>query len=243
VKHLIRTTALTAIAACIAGPSLAGQNDWDFRAFVYLWAPELGGTTVTGESMTVSFSDLLSNLDFGLMGALEANNGPISLLGDFQYLDLSANQGSAVGPGIPANADADVSGVVFTVSVGYDFRHAQEGQLVGFGGLRYLDMDVTANLAVGNGSQRVSGSISNTDAIVGVRGVFPLADRWAVSFITDVGGGDSDLTWQAGVTFDYQINNWNLSFGYRHIDWKIENSDVVSDLSFSGPIIGAKFSF
>ncbi len=242
-KQLISTTALTAIVTCIAGPSLAEQNNWDFRAFIYLWAPELGGTTVTGESMTVSFSDLLDNLDFGLMGALEANNGPISVLGDFQYLDVSADQNSAVGPGIPASADAEVTGFVFTGSVGYDFRHTQDGQLVGFGGFRYLDMDTTANLAVGNGSQRVFGSISNTDAIVGLRGVFPLADRWAFSFITDVGGGDSDLTWQAGVTFDYQINNWNLSFGYRHLDWNIGDSNVVSDLSFSGPIVGAKLSF
>lgn len=104
-------------------------------------------------------------------------------------------------------------------------------------------MDVTANLAVGGGSQRVSGSISNTDAILGLRGAFPLADRWAVSFVTDIGAGESDLTWQAGVTFDYQINNWALSFGYRHLDWNIGNSNVVSDLSFSGPIIGAKISF
>lgn len=226
-----------------AGPSRADQESWDFRAFIYLWAPELSGTTVTGQSASVSFSDILDNLDFGLMGALEANKGPISILGDFQYLDLSADQDAAVGPGIPATADADVNGFVFTGSVGYDFRHIQDGQLVGYGGLRYLDMDTTANLAIGNGSQRVEGSISNLDAIVGVRGVQPLADRWALSFVADIGGGDSDLTWQAGVTFDYRINNWDLSFGYRHLDWNIGSSDVLSDLSFSGPIIGAKFKF
>lgn len=227
----------------LAGPSLADENNWDFRAFIYLWAPELGGTTVTEQSLTISFSDILDNLDFGLMGALEANKGPISILGDFQYLDLGADQDAAVGPGIPATADADVTGFVFTGSVGYDFRYNQDGQLVGFGGFRFLDMDTTANLAVANGSQRVEGSISNLDAIAGVRGVQPLADRWALSFVADIGGGDSDLTWQAGVTFDYRINNWDLSFGYRHLDWNIGNSDVVSDLSFSGPIIGAKFKF
>ena len=234
---------LTAALTTASSAVFAEQNTWDFRAFIYLWAPELGGTTVTGQSMTLSFSDLVDNLDFGLMGAVEANKGPISILGDFQYLDLSSDQNATLGPGIPATADADVTGFVFTGSLGYDFKHTQLGQLVGYGGFRYLDMDTTANVSVGGSSQRISGSISNTDAIIGVRGVQPLADKWALSFIADVGTGDSDLTWQAGLTFDYRINNWDLSFGYRHLEWDIDNSDVVSDLSFSGPIIGAKIAF
>ncbi len=238
-----KTTALASALAFSGTAAFAEQGTWDFRAFIYLWAPELSGTTVTGQDMTLSFSDLVENLDFGLMGALEANKGPISILGDFQYLDLSSDQNAAVGPGIPATADASVTGFVFSGSAGYDFKHTQPGQLVGYGGFRYLDLDTTANLAVGAGSQRVSGSISNLDAVFGVRGVQPLADKWALSFIADVGTGDSDLTWQAGVTFDYQINNWYLSFGYRHLAWDIGNSDVVSDLSFSGPIVGAKISF
>ncbi|NOD78497.1 MULTISPECIES: hypothetical protein [unclassified Ruegeria] len=242
-RNITTTTALATALAFVGTATFAEQDKWDFRAFIYLWAPELSGTTVTGQDMTLSFSDLLDNLDFGLMGALEANKGPISILGDFQYLDLSSDQDAAVGPGIPATADASVTGFVFTGSAGYDFRHAYPGQLVGYGGFRYLDLDTTANLSVGAGSQRVSGSISNFDAIVGVRGVQPLADKWALSFIADVGAGESDLTWQAGVTFDYRINNWDLSFGYRHLAWEIGNSDVVSDLSFSGPIVGAKFAF
>ncbi|MBT3142010.1 hypothetical protein [Falsiruegeria litorea] len=237
--------AIVLAAALMLGGTgaFAEQSKWNYRAFVYLWTPELGGTSVTGQDMTLSFSDILDNLDFGLMGALEANKGPISIMGDFQYLDLSSDQNAAVGPGIPATADADVSGFVFTGSVGYDFKHTQPGQFVGFGGFRYLGMDTTANLSVGTGSQRVSGSISNFDAIIGVRGVQPLSEKWALSFIADVGAGDSDLTWQAGATFDRRINNWNLSFGYRHIAWEIGNSNVVSDLSFSGPIVGAKIAF
>lgn len=246
-KTTAKTTALTSVVASVLAftgtSAIADQNTWDFRAYLYLWAPELGGTTVTGQSMTLSFSDLLDNLDFALMGALEANRGPLSLLGDFQYLDLSSSQNAAVGPGIPATADAAVKGFVFTGTAGYDFKHGQAGQLVGFGGFRYLGMDTTANISVPGGSQRVSGKLSNTDAIVGIRGIQPLSEKWSLSYMADVGAGKSELTWQAGFTFDYKINNWNLSVGYRHLAWKIDNSPVVSDLSFSGPIIGAKFVF
>ena len=234
---------LSAALATLSSPVVAQDNDWNYRAFVYLWAPELGATTTTGQDTSVSFSTLLDNLDFGLMGALEANRGPWSLLGDFQYLDLGADANAPVGPGIPVQADADITGFVFTGSVGYDLRHTQTGQMVAFGGLRYLDMDATVNLAVGPGSQRVSGSISNWDGIVGLRGSHPLADRWNISYYADVGAGDSDLTWQAGLTFDYQINNWYLSFGYRHLEWDIDNSNVLTNMSFSGPIFGARIPF
>lgn len=234
---LLSATTLTTTA------SQAEAQEWDFRGFLYLWAPELGGSTVTGQDISVSFSDILDNLDFGLMGALEANTGPISLLGDFQYLNLSMGNNAEFGPGIPASADADISGFVFTGTAGYDFLHGQENQLVAFGGFRFLDMDTTANIAVAGGSTRLTDSIANFDGIVGVRGYHQLNEKWRVSFNADVGAGASDLTWHAGLTFDYRINNWDLSIGYRHMDWNIDNSNVLTDLSFSGPIVGAKIPF
>lgn len=58
-----------------ASPSIAQEN-WDFTGFIYLWGAGLGGETVTGNDVDVSFSDILDNLDFGLMGTLEARKGP-----------------------------------------------------------------------------------------------------------------------------------------------------------------------
>ena len=242
-----KSAALSAAMAVVlsASPVLAeNTRNWNYRAFVYLWAPALGGTTSTGQNVELSFSDVLDNLEFGLMGALEANKGPISLMGDFQYLDLKSGQNAAVGPGIPASADANVSGFVFTGSAGYDFHHQKDSQLVAYGGFRYLGMDAVANVSVVGGSQRVSGKITNFDAIVGVRGSQRLSDKWALSYIADVGAGGSDLTWQVGASLEYRINSWDLSFGYRHMEWDLGNSSrVLSNLSFSGPIIGAKIAF
>lgn len=236
--------ALAVSLATIGGGTAQAQTqEWDFRGFIYLWGATLGGTTVTGQDMELSFGDLLDALDFGLMGALEANTGRWSFLGDFQYLDLSEGQNAAFGPGIPAVADADVTGFVFSGTAGYELIDASDSSLIGFGGLRFMDLDTTANLAVGPGSQRVSGTLSNWDAIVGLRGSQQLADRWMLSYYGDVGAGDSDLTWQAALTLDYRINNWDLSFGYRHLAWEVSNSAVVTDIEFSGPFIGAKFRF
>lgn len=79
--------------------------------------------------------------------------------------------------------------------------------------------------------------------MVGLRGIQQLSDRWALSYYADIGTGESDLTWQAALTLDYRINSWDLSFGYRHMAWEVSNSDVLSDIVFSGPFIGAKFRF
>lgn len=234
---------MAAALSTTATTSQAEGKDWNYRAFLYLWAPEIGGTTTTGQDMTISFSDILDNLDLALMGALEANNGPISILGDFQYLNVSKGGSAAVGPGIPVDVDADVSGFVFTGTVGYDFMHGEDSQMVAFGGVRFLDLDTTANLAIAGGSARATDSIANLDAILGVRGYQPLGGKWRLSYNADVGAGESDLTMHVGMTIDYRINNWDLSVGYRHMQWDIDNSNVFTDLSFSGPIIGAKLSF
>ncbi len=240
------STISVAVALMVSATPICADElgEWDYRAFVYLWGPALGGTTSSGENVELSFSDVLDNLEFGIMGALEANKGPFSYFGDFQYLDLETGQNAAVGPGIPAVADANVTGFVFTGSAGYDLHDHRDSQLVVYGGFRYLGMDTVANISVGGGSQRISGKISNVDAVIGLRGSQRFSEKWALSYIADVGAGGSDLTWQVGASIEYRINNWDLSIGYRHMAWELGNSsDVLSDLSFSGPIIGAKIAF
>lgn len=241
-----RSASAVAIASAlsIAGTApVAAQSNWDFTGFVYLWGATIGGTTTTGQDMSMSFSDILDRLDFGIMGSVEADAGPWTLFADAIYLKLSDGQSAAVGPGIPASADASVKGFVFTSGAGYDIIDDAQSRLNGFWGVRYLGMDVTANITVGNGSQRRTADLKNWDGIIGLRGSQRLSDRWGLAYYADVGTGESELTWQLALTFDYRINNWDLSFGYRHMDWEIDNSQVVSDLSFSGPFIGAKFSF
>ena len=144
---------------------------------------------------------------------------------------------------MPATADAEVKGTVFTGTVGYDVYDANETRVALLGGARGLNLDTTANLSLGSGSQRVTAGLKNWDAIVGVRGTTPIADRWSFSYYADVGTGESDLTWQLSAAFDYGFNTWDLSFGYRYLTWDIGNSPVLSDLTFDGPFIGAKINF
>ena len=247
VPNARRTPAIAAaaLACAVLGPGQANaQDSWDFRGFIYLWGASVGGETTTGQSIDVSFSEVVEKLDFGIMGALEARRNRWAIFGDAIYLAVSDSDGALVGPGIPASADVDVDGLVLSASVGYDLFRDERSHLNGFGGLRYIDMSTKANLTVPNGSRRFSDTLSNLDGVVGVRGALELSNLWDLIYYADVGAGDSDLTWQAAAMFDYEINDrWTASFGYRHLAWEVDNSNTLSEISFSGPFVGAKFNF
>ncbi len=231
-----------ALATTVATQA-AAQDTWEYTGYFYLWGAGIGGETVTGQNVDVSFSDLVDNLDFGIMGALEAKNGPWAVFGDAIYLNISDDEDAAVGPGIPVSVDAEVEGLVFTAAAGYDVVSDSQIRLNAFGGMRFLDMETTVNVETGMGSRRLKDTISNWDAIVGLRGNYALNSDWALSYYADVGAGESDLTWQVAAGVEYNINNWALTVGYRHAEWEIDNSATLSDLEFSGPYLGAKYKF
>jgi len=236
--------AAAALLTFMSTGALAQSGPWEFEGRVYLWGSGVLGTTGTGQDIDLSFGDVLETLDFALMAGLEARNGRWSVLGDFQYLAVSDELSAPVGPGIPVTVDADVEGFIFTGAVGYDAVQTSTYRLTPFVGFRYLDLTSTTNLAIPGGSSRVSADRTNFDGIIGLRGDTQLNDRWSLSYYADVGTGDSDITWQLGSTFDYQINDvWTVSFGYRHMAWEFDDPAVLSDVAFSGPIFGARISF
>ncbi len=244
-QHVSRFGASIALTTVLAASSpAAAQDDWDFTGLIYLWGAEIGGETVTGQDVDVSFSDIVENLDFGIMGTLEARRGPWAVFGDAIYLNISDDDGASVGPGIPASVDVDIEGLVLGAGVGYDVVNAGDYRLNTFGGVRYLDMDTSANLSIAGGSQRVRDDFSNWDAIVGVRGMYALSDQWGIVYYGDVGTGDTDLTWQVALALDYEFDNWALTLGYRHLAWdNLNASATLTDIEFSGPFVGAKFGF
>jgi hypothetical protein len=76
---------------------------------------------------------------------------------------------------------------------------------------------------------------------VGVTGRVALGSstRWTVPFYIDVGGGQSDLTWQAagGVSYGYPWGEVN--FLWRHLAYDLKSGSSMKDFEFSGPMLGA----
>ena len=89
------TIGLAFILCCLLATALpakaetgSDQDRWELGGAAYLWASGVEGTTVAGDEIEVSFSDVIEKLDGGLMGILAAQKGKWTLIGDFIYLSI-----------------------------------------------------------------------------------------------------------------------------------------------------------
>ncbi|MBP6383187.1 MAG: hypothetical protein KA321_10880, partial [Pseudomonadales bacterium] len=60
-----------------------------------------------------------------------------------------------------------------------------------------------------------------------------------------IGAGDSDLVWELAPELVYTNDCCNLEFrfGYRTVNYELEEGDIEADFSFAGPMVGLGFAF
>ncbi len=52
-----------------------GRHAWEFGAEVYLWGAGISGNSTAGDEIDFPFSDLIKNLDMGIMGTVAVRKG------------------------------------------------------------------------------------------------------------------------------------------------------------------------
>jgi opacity protein-like surface antigen len=242
-------------AAFSAGASEKGSpqpQGWQFGADLYLWIIEFGGKTTGGEDIDVPFDEILENLDFAFLGALQARNGRWHLSTDVNYLNVEGdNSNRLILPGgneFKADATVKMESWVVTPVVGYSFVSTEDFTMEALAGARYLyikpelDFDITGPLNV----RGRSGSDSEDvwDGIAGIRGEANLAEDWYLLYYADLGTGDSDMTWQALAGVGYRLGQaMDVVAAYRYLEWKFEDDKVLDSLDISGPLVGMRFRF
>ncbi len=256
----IKTLVLSLLTG-LASPNFAmaqqtTEDKWQFSGNVYLWGAGIEGTTVNGTEASVSFGDLVSNLDFALMGGLEARRGKWLVLSDVLYLDVYGGKSSSrpVLPGLPGGgftvdgtAAVGVKGTVFQLAGGYQLVDNESISMHGIFGARYLKLeaDIGLNLTtpLGGRSVNLHRDGDSWDAIVGGRGRAKIDKNWFVPFYADIGTGNSDLTWQVFTGIGYNFGRSDLVLGYRHIAWDFNDGSILSEIAFSGPDIQYIYRF
>ncbi|WP_122072325.1 outer membrane beta-barrel protein [Pseudophaeobacter sp. EL27] len=238
---------LTAVLLASTVPATAQDRSWDTSFTFYLWAAETDTaiTTALGTvESTLPFSNALENLDFAFMGALEARNGPWSLIGDFAYTDISFSS-STPGPAF-GGVDADVKLQVLNAYGLYNVRSSGAWSIDLGAGARWFDADTTLTLlpgAAAGRSQRFSDSW--IDPVIAARFTYEISDRWTAAGFVDFGGFRSDSeSWQALITARFSVNDqWSITAAYRYLDIKHGPSDDEFKLTQSGPIFGVRYDF
>lgn len=260
---------ILSVAVLLPGGAIAGSqnDDWTFTAALYGWLPSVGGKTnfpsSGGSSETsVSASQILDNLDGVFMGEFVARKGRWGGFVDLIYLDLKDTKSGTRSVdftdfNIPAAASLDVkmqlTGWTMTAAGTYAWVQKPEYTLDVLGGVRYLQLDETlkwdfagniGQIPLQSRSGNTSAEQDYWDAIVGVRGRADLgSSKWYIPYYLDMGTGDSDFTWQAMAGVGYSFGKFNVVAAYRYLDWDFGSDKEVEDLNFSGPLIGASYTW
>lgn len=221
-------------------------NAWTFGGEAYFWGATIGGTSAAGDDIDIPFSDILDNLNIGLMTLVVARKNKLSLFADVIYLDLETTDrttGNIIGVPIKIKADVELQGVITTVGAGYAVLETDSTRLDALVGARYLWLKTDITFDVGPAKEKFSDSGHTIDGVVGLRGKTDLNENWFLSYYLDVGTGESDYTWQAWGSINYRFERFDLAVGYRYLEWNFGDNDAFDDLNIHGPVIGAKFTF
>jgi hypothetical protein len=154
---------------------------------------------------------------------------------------------------VTANMSLDVKSTVWTLAGTY--RAIADPGLTADILLGARDLDLKQHLTwqfsgdvgpfVGPGRQGSGTSNPNNwDAIVGFKGraMFGAKHAWFVPYYLDLGGGNSDYTWQGILGLGYTFSSWGeVAVVWRYLDYQFKKNNA--SLSMSGPAIGIGFNW
>ncbi len=240
---------LAILSASLLGSATmaSAQSAWEFSGTFYIWGAQ-ADTTITTPNQTIessiSFSEILDNLDFSAMGALEARNNNLSLIGDFATTKLSFGE-ETPGPAF-GGIDTKLKTNVLNLYALYRVYETPKMAIDAGAGARWFETDTTLTLRPGD---LQGGSVQTSDnwidPLIAARARFQLSDKWTAAVFLDYGGFRSNSTsWQAIVSAQYAINDqWSLSGGYRYLDIDHDTGTTNFNLTQSGPVFGATYRF
>ncbi len=231
-------------AKTISEPAPA-QPDWEFLASLYLWGAGMDGTTgVKGIDLQVdvSFADIVSKLDLGLMGTFEVRKGRWGVIADLMYSELS---GDGSTPATRVRGEIEMKQFLGSFYLGYRVVDTSRATIDLLAGTRVNWLDVDLSLS-GAGGAFVNTSASKgwADAVGGFRARFHIGGPWYFQANGDIGGGSSDLTWQALGIFGYKVSErCMVGAGYRALGTDYTDGGFKYDLVSHGPILGLQWKF
>lgn len=224
------------------------SDNWDYYGQVYLWGAGIDTTTAAGDDISLSFDDIISNLDMAFMGSIAAQKDKVTLFADLIYMDLSDSTSTTayiLNYPVQVSAKVGLTSFISTLGAAYRIYENDTTDLNILAGARYLWLE--AELGIDTSLPAPSHHFSDTgnvwDGLVGLRGKTGLSDKWYLTYYADVGAGDSDLTWQAAAGLNYRFEKVDATFGYRYLDWEFDDTAGLSDLTVDGPYAGVRFAF
>jgi hypothetical protein len=249
VSNLFLFSAITVQAQTPTTPapqseSQASSDDgWHVAAKPYIWFAGVHGTVgVLGREASVhaSFSDVLSNLNIGAMGALEVRYNRIIMPVDFMWIKLSDNKGIPLGEQA-FSIKVKMTETVLTPKIGYRFIDGKRTKVDVLVGIRYWHL--TNNFAL-QPTQPLGGFSASADCVDVVEGgkmQVLLTPKVVLTVLGDAGAANARSDYQLAGLLGYKLGRkCILQAGYRYLSVNYRRpSSVVLDVTQSGLVLGA----
>jgi opacity protein-like surface antigen len=259
------TLALLMLSPVFAGDPLDPKNhiiespvesgsDWSFEFVPYMWAGSIKGDVGYKGFITdvdLSPGDVLENLDFVASGAFGMEYQKWGLILEGLYVEVSDDVPFTSGPASALFKKADLSS---TIGVGnilgtYKLIDNDRGyQMRLYGGARVNYAKTEIHLQQNLAPSDLDRSRSDTwwDGIVGFKVQIPLGDRFFTRYLAEIGGGSSDLTWEAMALLGYKLTDHvdvRLAYRYLSVDYEKGDKDFVYDTDLGGIMLGVGYSW
>ena len=230
-----RNITFALLGMSLASFSATSQAEWNYQLTPYLWAANMDGTTaVAGQDVdfTAEFSDLVKHLDAGFAANFTAKSDTWGYFIDGNFVKLKADElGVKGGIGVAVDQKIVEAGVSYSLSEQFDL----------IGGGRYQKVDEDLNLPL---NQSLNGGDSWIDGFIGAVWHPVNTDKWTLKLRGDIGAGDSDSVWQAGIGGGYRFNKtWSILLAYRYLSTDFESEKFKWDVDQSGLGIGLGISW
>lgn len=251
-RRLSQLACLGPATVALALPAAAQDTDEHTQVIVtgYVFASALDGrASVTSglppANIDLSFGDILEDLDFGLMSAVEVRRGKWGFVADFMYSKVSPSGSVPATPALGASLEQRNLTLQGTA---YYRVHEDANMTVDLGaGLRYWSVDNSGSVGlVGGPAATFADDASWTDPVIAARMNSRLSGPWSVTLAADYGGFGvaSDETWQLLGTLNWHKSD-RVAFraGYRVLSVDYEDDGFVYDVRMKGPVVGVTFRF
>ena len=226
----------------------ATSSGWEFSFAPYLYMTGLSGTIgARGRTAEIdlSFGDVVSHLDLGIMGTFEAKKGKFLIVNDMVWTKLSEKRDTP--GGLYSTAKIGVNMFSWTPEVGYRLYESKGGSFDVIGGVRLTSVENNINFGTGTlPGFDVSARKTWAAPIIGGHGVVNLSSKFFLSTVFDAGGGfGTHFTSQFYGGGGYKITpKIALIGGYRYLNNNFSDSEGFTfDAAMNGILIGAKFKF
>jgi hypothetical protein len=229
-------------------------SDWHVEWVpFYLWFSGLKGNVGLGgvvAPVDVSFSDVIKQLNIGLMTDLDIRRKRVGLDTDLIFMSLSSDQKTTpIGnPETYIGFTANAKELIVDPEVYVRLIDSDRGSVDAVGGGRYWHLNNSLDLfPVGGGAGVTAGQTQSwIDPVLGARFRMNLNKGWFVNVKGDAGGFGvgSQLTYQiyGGLGKEFK-KRYSLLAGYRYLSVDYSNGGFLYDVHMNGLLAGFAIRF